>query len=89
MKKIILKCKEIDLTYHPGNNNRRVKYNEKDFEILLIRFSIEDKELLYAIRATDLPDTDSIHLRYDPICQYVSFSPKDLEKHIRDVTGLL
>ena len=89
MKQYSLKIKEIELHYHPGNNNRRVKYNDKDFDILMIRFSFEDKELLFAIRATELPDTDSIHLRYDPICKCVNWSPKALEKCMKDITGLL
>ena len=89
MKQYLLKVKEIELRYHPGNNNRRVKYNDKDFDILMIRFSFEDKELLFAIRAIELPDTDSIHLRYNPIGKSVNWSPKALEKCMKDITGLL
>ena len=35
MKRYSLKIKEIELQLHDGNYNRRVQYNEKDFDILL------------------------------------------------------
>lgn len=35
MKRYSLKIKEIELQLHEGNYNRRVQYNEKDFDILL------------------------------------------------------
>ena len=38
MKRYSLKIKEIELQLHEGNYNRRVKYNEKDFDILVISF---------------------------------------------------
>ena len=88
MKQFLLKIKEIDLVYHPGNNNRRVKYNEKTFDVLLIRFSDGFKDYLFAIKADHLPDTGSIHLVYEPITHQVRWSPKSLDGYIKDVTGL-
>lgn len=88
MKQFLLKIKEIDLVYHPGNNNRRVRYNDKDFDVLLIRFSNDFKEFLFAIKADNLPDTDSIHLVYNPINHQVTWSPKSLDGYIKDVKGL-
>ena len=38
MKRYSLKIKEIELQLHDGNYNRRVQYNEKDFDILVISF---------------------------------------------------
>ena len=88
MKQFLLKVKEIDLTFHPGNNNRRVKYNEKDFDLLLIRFSVDGKDLLFAVKAEDLPDKDSIHLKYNPINHQVSWSPQYLDGCVKDLTGM-
>ncbi len=38
MKRYSLKIKEIELQLHDGNYKRRVQYNEKDFDILVISF---------------------------------------------------
>ncbi len=78
MKQFLLRVKEIDLTFHSGNNNRRVKYNDKDFDLLLIRFSVDSNDLLFAVKAVDLPDKDSIHLIYNPINHLVSWSPPNI-----------
>ena len=88
MKQFLLKIKEIDLVYHPGNNSRRVRYNDKDFDVLLIRFSVDNKEFLFAIKADHLPDTDSIHLVYNSLNHQVTWSPKSLDGNIKDLTGL-
>ena len=39
MKRYSLKIKEIELQLHDGNYNRRVQYNEKDFDILVVSFN--------------------------------------------------
>ena len=45
MKRYSLKIKEIELQLHEGNYNRRVQYNEKDFDILVVSF--KEKADLY------------------------------------------
>ena len=64
MKRYSLKIKEIELQLHDGNYNRRVQYNEKDFDILVISFK-EKADLIrkFAISANCLPNSDSITTR--------------------------
>ena len=67
MKRYSLKIKEIELQLHEGNYNRRVKYNEKDFDILVISFKEKaDSIRRFAISAKCLPNSDSIHLILNP-----------------------
>lgn len=98
MKRYSLKIKEIELQLHEGNYNRRVKYNEKDFDILVISFK-EKADLIrkfaisirkFAISANCLPNSDSIHLIFDPNTHKVSFSPQEINTNIiSDVEKLL
>ena len=91
MKRYSLKIKEIELQLHEGNYNRRVKYNEKDFDILVISFK-EKADLIrkFAISVNCLPNSDSIHLISDPNTHKVSFSPQEINTSIiNDVEKLL
>ena len=88
MKQFLLKIKEIELTFHLGNNNRRVQYNDKDFDLLLIRFSVDGNDMLFAIKAIDLPDSEFIHLVFDPLTNQVSWYPNSIESYVRDLTGM-
>lgn len=83
MKRYSLKIKEIELQLHDGNYNRRVKYNEKDFDILVISFKEKaDSIRKFAISAKCLPNSDSIHLIFDPNTHKVSFSPQEINTNI-------
>ena len=91
MKRYSLKIKEIELQLHDGNYNRRVRYNEKDFDILVISFK-EKTDLIrkFAISANCLPNSDPIHLIFDPNTHKVSFSPQEINTNIiNDVEKLL
>mgnify|MGYP000850866957 FL=1 len=91
MKRYSLKIKEIELQLHEGNYNRRVKYNEKDFDILVISFK-EKVDLIrkFAISANCLPNSDSIHLIFDPNTRIIRFSPQEINTNIiNDVEKLL
>lgn len=90
MKRYSLKIKEIELQLH-GNYNRRVQYNEKDFDILVISFKEKaDSIRKFAISAKCLPNSDSIHLIFDPNTRIVRFSPQEINTNIiNDVEKLL
>ena len=90
MKRYSLKIKEIELQLH-GNYNRRVQYNEKDFDILVISFKEKaDSIRRFAISAKCLPNSDSIHLIFDPNTRIVRFSPQEINTNIiNDVEKLL
>ena len=83
MKRYSLKIKEIELQLHEGNYNRRVQYNEKDFDILVISFK-EKADLIkkIAISANCLPNSDSIHLIFDPNTRIIRFSPQEINTYI-------
>ena len=83
MKRYSLKIKEIELQLHDGNYNRRVKYNETDFDILVISFK-EKADLIrkFAISVNCLPNSDSIHLIFDPNTRIVRFSPQEINTNI-------
>lgn len=83
MKCYSLKIKEIELQLHDGIYNRRVRYNEKDFDILVISFK-EKADLIrkFAISANRLPNSDSIHLIFDSNTHKVSFSPQEINTNI-------
>ena len=91
MKCYSLKIKEIELQLHDGNYNRRVRYNEKDFDILVISFK-EKTDLIrkLSISANCLTISYSIHLIFDPNTYKVSFSPQEINTNIiNDVEKLL
>ena len=89
MKEYLLKLKEIQLTIHDCNYNRRVRYNTKDFDILLVRLTDKNGDRLFGIKSYYLPVKDSIHLKYNPLNCKVSWSPKSLDEHIEEMTKLL
>ena len=79
MKRYSLKIKEIELQLHDGNYKRRVQYKEK-----------ADLIRKFAISANCLPNSDSIHLIFDPNTHKVSFSPQEINTSIiNDVEKLL
>jgi len=89
MKCYSLKIKEIELQLHEGNYNRRVQYNEKDFDILVISFK-ERADLIrrFAISANCLPNRDFIHLKFEPQTHAVNFLPQEINTNIINVEKL-
>ena len=79
------KIKRVNLTFHEGNTRRRVKYNQKDFDVLQINFTDNNITRLFEIPVAYLPDKDSIHLDYDPLTKSVSWSPKEIISHIVEI----
>lgn len=79
--------KEIELEVHPTNYHRRVKYKQKDFDILVVSLQDEEEKRYFAIEVNYLPDTDSIHLIYDPSNRNVRWSPALLDNIVEDVTA--
>lgn len=75
----------MNLTYHEGNNNRRVKYNQKDFDVLVVSFTVDNNTRLFEIPVDCLPDKDSIHLKYDPTTNSITWSPQNIAPHIVEV----
>lgn len=82
-----LEAKEIELTIHTGNYNRRVKYNEKDFDVLVISLGDDGHTRYFAIPASALPDNDSIHLIYAPVSKEVGWSPRSLQ-NVVEITSV-
>ena len=82
-----MNVKEIELEIHSGNNRRRVKYDKKDFDILVVRLQDKKGVRYFAMFAENLPDTDSIHLIYDPETGDVRWSPAFLDNIVEDVTA--
>lgn len=81
-----MEVKEIELEIHPGNYRRRVRYNQKDFDILVVSLQDDEEKRYFAIAVNYLPDTDSIHLIYDPSTRGVRWSPAFLDDVVEDVT---
>ncbi len=79
------KIKRVYLTYHGSNGNRRVRYNQKDFDVLEVSFTVDDKTRIFHIPAKNLPVTDSIHLKYDSLTKSISWSPKDILPYVVEV----
>lgn len=81
-----MNSKNINLTIHEGNYNRRVKYNDRNgFDILIVNLQDGNTNRSFQIDSTYLPDNDSIHLKYNPITREVTWSPKELESHITEI----
>lgn len=76
MKRYTLNIKEIELKIHHGNYNRRVKYNKKDFDILVVSVLDDKVKRYFAIPVEILPSNDSIHLVYNPFTKEVQWSPR-------------
>lgn len=82
-----LEAKEIELTIHAGNYNRRVRYKEKDFDVLVVSLDDNGHTRYFAIPVSALSDKDSIHLKYAPTSKEVSWSPKLLQNVI-EITSI-
>ena len=76
MKRYSVNIKEIELEIHQGNYRRRVKYNNKDFNFLVVSLKIETEKRYFALSASILPDNDSIHIIYDPQSKTIQWSPE-------------
>ena len=75
-----------NLEIHEGNYNRRVRYNDKkEFDVLIVNLNDGYTNRSFQIDAKHLPETDSIHLKYDPISHNVSWSPKEIISHVVEV----
>lgn len=78
--------KTVNLTYHEGNSNRRVKYNDKkSFDVLVVNFNDGTKTRSFQIKSEYLTDNDSIHLKYDPISHKISWSPTSINEHVKEL----
>lgn len=89
MNKII---KQSNLKYHEdtGNCNRRVRYgNKENFDILKIQFTYKEKVRCFTIASVDLPEKDSIHLKFEPSTESISWSPKYINEKITELTSNL
>lgn len=86
MKRYTVNIKEIELEIHQGNYRRRVKYDNKDFDFLVVSIKDETGKRYFALSARILPDKDSIHMIYDPLSKNIQWSPK--LNGIVDVTKL-
>ena len=86
MEETTIKIKRIDLVMHKGNNNRRVKHGNTDFDILVVSLQDENGKRYFGISKKDLPETDSIHLKYCPSDGSVSWSPQEIISHVVELT---
>lgn len=78
--------KTVNLTYHEGNNNRRVKYNDRNsFDVLVVNFDDGTRTRSFQIKSEYLTDKDSIHLKYDPITHIVSWAPLSVDEHVKEL----
>lgn len=50
----------MNITFHEGNTRRRVKYNQKDFDVLVVSFTLLNDTRLFEIPVECLPDKDSL-----------------------------
>lgn len=76
MKRYSVNIKEIELEIHPGNYRRRVRYNNKDFDFLVVSIKDETGKRYFTIPASILPDNDSIHVIYDPLSKNIHWTPQ-------------
>ena len=88
MKETTVKIKRVDLVIHGENYNRRVKHNNTDFDILVV--CLKDKKGIryFGISKKNLSSNDSIHLKYNPSNESVSWSPKEIIPHVVELTKL-
>lgn len=78
-----MSTKIINLKIHGSNYNRRVNYKDKnEFEVLVVNLNDGTDERSFQIESRYLPETDSIHLKYDPDSRDVSWSPKEIISHV-------
>ena len=85
-KEYTVKIKRVDLEIHEGNYNRRVNYGNIDFDILVVSLQEKNGKRYFGISKKDLPETDSIHLKYNPSDGTVSWSPKEIIPHVVELT---
>ena len=76
MKRYSVNIKEIELEIHQRNYRRRVKYDNKDFDILVVSIKNETDKRYFALSASILPDKDSIHLLHHPLSKNIQWSPQ-------------
>lgn len=86
MKETTIKIKRIDLEIHRGNYYRRVKHSNTDFDILVVSLQDENGKRYFGISKKDLPETNSIHLKYNPSDRSVSWSPQEIISHVVELT---
>lgn len=80
--------KTVNLSYHEesGNANRRVKYGDKNsFSRLVVSFSDGTTTRHFEFDASDLPDTDSIHLKFNPVTKSIAWSPKHIDSKVKEL----
>ena len=78
--------KITNLEIHEGNYNRRVRFKDKnEFNVLIVNLNDGYTNRSFQIDAKYLPETDSIHLIYDPITHDVSWRPKEIINHVVEV----
>lgn len=71
---------------HESNYDRRVNYKDKkEFDLLVVNLNDGTDERSFQIESRYLPETDSIHLKYDPDSRDVSWSPKEIISHVIEV----
>ena len=80
-------AKEIELEIHPTNYYRRVRYKQKDFDILVVSLQDEEEKRYFAIDVKYLTNKDSIHLEYDPYTRNVQWKPIGLNDVVKDITS--
>jgi hypothetical protein len=86
MEETTIKIKRIDLEIHGENYNRRVNHGNTDFDILVVSLQDENGKRYFGISKKDLPETDSIHLKYSPSDRSVSWSPQEIISHVVELT---
>lgn len=75
-----------NLEIHEGNYKRRVRYNDKkEFDVLVVNLNDGCTNRSFQIESKYLPDTDSIHLMYNPTTHEVGWSPKEINNHVVEV----
>lgn len=78
--------KTTNLTIHEGNYNRRVRYkNKKEFDVLVINLLNGDNTRSFQIESTYLPETDSVHLKFNPETHEVNWSPKSIISQVVEI----
>lgn len=85
-KEYTVKIKRVGLMIHEGNDNRRAKYGNIDFDILVVSLQDKNGKRYFGISKKDLPETDSIHLKYNSSDGTVSWSPKEIIPHVVELT---
>ena len=85
-KEYTVKIKRVDLMIHEGNYNRRANYGNIDFDILVVSLQDKNGKRYFGISKKDLPEKDSIHLKYNSSDGTVSWIPKEIIPHVVELT---